>query len=196
MLSEVSSTITAADSFTHMRIINGMGISLCLSRLLIFAAKFVQNPDKYKFSAIHAGWIVVIFLWLIAFWWEYLMDSPTRTFNVATYILDLLYVFGLFFICVTLTPDEAREDGGYEKYLFDRRIFLFSVIFFLAAIDMVRDVLNEIQHDNWEEARQSAFYDSIGLVFIAIALFIKGRKFQYFTIVLLSISSLLGLFVS
>lgn len=195
MLAEASSTISAAESFTHMRIINGMGISLCLSRLLIFAARFVQSPKKYKFSAIHAGWIIVIFLWLIEFWWEYLMNSHTRTLNVSAYILDLLYVFGLFFICVTLTPDDVGEDGSYEKYLIQRRIFLLSVIFFLASVDMVGDILDDVQQGNWTDAKLSALYDSIGLGLIAIAMLIKGRKFQYFIIVLLSLSSLLGLFV-
>ncbi len=196
MLSEVSSTISAAESFTHMRIINGMGISLCLSRLLVFAAKFVQNPKKYKFSPIHAGWIIVILLWLVAFWWEYLMNSQVRVINVTAYIFDLLYVFGLYFICVTLTPDDVGEDRSYEKYLFERRIFLFSVIFFLAAIDMARDIMNEIYNGDWSEAKINAFYDSIALALIAIAMFIKGRKFQYFIIALLSASSLIGLFMS
>lgn len=195
MISEVGPTINAADAFTHMRIINGMGISLCLSRLLIFAAKFVHNPSRYKFSAIHTGWIIVIVLWLIAFWWEYLLKYPTRILNVNAYILDILYVFGLFFICVTLTPDDVRRDGGYEKYIFKRRVFLFSVIFFLAAIDMARDLINEIQRGNLEEAKEGAFYDAIALMLIAIAIFIKGRLFQYFIIILLSISSLLGLFM-
>ncbi len=194
MLSEAGSTISAAESFTHMRIINGMAISLCISRLLVFAAKFVQNPKKYKFSAIHTGWIIVILLWIIAFWWEYLMNSPTRVTNVGTYILDLFYVFGLFFICVTLTPDDVQADGGYEKYLFERRIFLFSVIFFLAAIDMTRDLINEIQQGNLEEAKTNAIYDTIALALISIAMFIKGKIFQYFIIFLLSLSSLLGLF--
>jgi hypothetical protein len=49
----------------------------------------------------HIGWVVVVFLWIIQFWWDYLFESGTKTYNVYTYVSDLLYVFGLFFMCVT-----------------------------------------------------------------------------------------------
>lgn len=183
--------ISAADTFTHMRIINGMGISLCLSRILIFLSRFIQHPTKHKISALHMGWVLVILLWIIQFWWDYLFESTDKTYDIYTYLVDLSYVFGLFFISVTLTPDDVNEYGGYEEYYFSRKKWLFSFFIIINIIQDLNDVRNDIKA-----------HDMLGLIFllslllfsslcIFFAMRVKSKKFQFFLIGLLTFSIIL-----
>lgn len=168
-----------------MRIINGMGISLCLSRLLIFASKFVQHPNKHKISYMHIGWVLVVFLWIIQFWWEYLFQSGSKVYNVYTYVLDLLYVFTLFFVCVTLTPDDIKEYGDYERYFLSRKIWLFSLFIFLNLVQFLNGTGPQFSIDNKESYLGEFILFSVETAAILFAMRLKRKGFQYFFIALL-----------
>jgi hypothetical protein len=183
--SGVDTAISAADAFSHMRIINGMGISLCISRLLIFASRFVQHPNKHKISYMHIGWVVVVFLWIIQFWWEYLFESSTKTYNVYTYVSDLLYVFGLFFMCVTLTPDDIKEYGDYERYFMSRKTWLLSLLILLNLMELARSAGPSISINNEESPLGDFIFFAIETAVILFAMRIKRKGFQYFFIALL-----------
>lgn len=185
MPSGVDTAISAADAFSHMRIINGMGISLCISRLLIFASRFVQHPNKHKISYMHIGWVVVVFLWIIQFWWDYLFESSTKTYNVYTYVSDLLYVFGLFFMCVTLTPDDIKEYGDYERYFMSRKTWLLSLLILLNLMELVRSAGPSISINNEESPLGDFIFFAIETAVILFAMRIKRKGFQYFFIALL-----------
>ncbi|MGO1163009.1 hypothetical protein [Brucella pseudogrignonensis] len=188
MPSGVDTAISAADAFSHMRIINGMGISLCLSRLLIFASRFVQHPNKHKISYMHIGWVIVVFLWIIQFWWDYLFESSTKTYNVYTYVLDLLYVFGLFFMCVTLTPDDIKEYGDYERYFLSRKIWLLSLLILLNLIELLRSAGPSISINNEDSPLGDFIFFAIETAVILLAMKIKKRGFQYLFITLLIVA--------
>ncbi|MCD4509829.1 hypothetical protein LQT97_01130 [Brucella pseudogrignonensis] len=185
MASGVDTAISAADAFSHMRIINGMGISLCISRLLIFASRFVQHPNKHKISYMHIGWVIVVFLWIIQFWWDYLFESSTKTYNVYTYVSDLLYVFGLFFMCVTLTPDDIKEYGDYERYFMSRKTWLLSLLILLNLMELVRSAGPSISINNEESPLGDFIFFAIETAVILFAMRIKRKGFQYFFIALL-----------
>ncbi|CAN7527700.1 hypothetical protein Brsp04_02632 [Brucella sp. NBRC 12952] len=185
MPSGVDTAISAADAFSHMRIINGMGISLCMSRLLIFASRFVQHPNKHKISYMHIGWVIVVFLWIIQFWWDYLFESSTKTYNVYTYVSDLLYVFGLFFMCVTLTPDDIKEYGDYERYFMSRKTWLLSLLILLNLMELVRSAGPSISINNEESPLGDFIFFAIETAVILFAMRIKRKGFQYFFIALL-----------
>ena len=185
MPSGVDTAISAADAFSHMRIINGMGISLCMSRLLIFASRFVQHPNKHKISYMHIGWVVVVFLWIIQFWWDYLFESSTKTYNVYTYVSDLLYVFGLFFMCVTLTPDDIKEYGDYERYFMSRKTWLLSLLILLNLMELMRSAGPSISINNEESPLGDFIFFAIETAVILFAMRIKRKGFQYFFIALL-----------
>ena len=191
MASGLEHAITATDTFAHMRIINGMGISLCLSRILIFLSRFIQHPTKHKISKVHMGWVFVILLWIIQFWWDYLFESGEKTYDIYTYVVDLSYVFGLFFICVTLTPDDVNEYGGYEEYFFSRKKWLFS---FFIAINIVQN-LNELRNDISAHDMRGFMIQFSVLLFstlcILLAMRVKTKKFQFFLIGLLTFSIVL-----
>ncbi|WP_022710067.1 hypothetical protein [Pseudochrobactrum sp. AO18b] len=177
--------VSQADVFSHMRIINGMGISLCLSRLLVFASKFIQHPSKNKISYIHIGWILVVFLWIIQFWWDYLIESNSKTYDIVTYILELFYVFGLFFICVTLTPDDIKEYGDYETYFFSRKKWLFALFIFINSMQSFEQIRTSFIKNETDNMVVLPVVMVLETIVILIAMNIKRRRFQYVMIGLL-----------
>ena len=177
--------VSQADVFSHMRIINGMGISLCLSRLLVFASKFIQHPSKNKVSYIHIGWILVVFLWIIQFWWDYLIESNNKTYDIVTYILELFYVFGLFFICVTLTPDDIKEYGDYETYFFSRKKWLFALFIFINSMQSFEQIRTAFIKNETDNMVVLPVIMVLETIVILIAMNIKRRRFQYVMIGLL-----------
>ncbi|MDP8251463.1 hypothetical protein [Pseudochrobactrum saccharolyticum] len=177
--------VSQADVFSHMRIINGMGISLCLSRLLVFASKFIQHPSKNKISYIHIGWILVVFLWIIQFWWDYLIESNNKTYDIVTYILELFYVFGLFFICVTLTPDDIKEYGDYETYFFSRKKWLFALFIFINSMQSFEQIRTSFIKNDTDNMVVLPVVMVLETIVILIAMNIKRRRFQYVMIGLL-----------
>ncbi|OYR16375.1 putative membrane protein [Brucella grignonensis] len=162
-----------------------MGISLCLSRLLIFASKFVQHPKKHKISYMHIGWVVVVFLWVIQFWWEYLFQSGAKSYNIYIYLLDLLYVFGLFFVCVTLTPDDIKEYGDYDSYFLSRKIWLFSLFIFLDLVQFLNGAGPQILINDRHSYVGEFIILVIETVAILFAMRLKRKGFQYFFITVL-----------
>ncbi|MBX8824504.1 hypothetical protein [Ochrobactrum sp. SFR4] len=177
--------VSQADVFSHMRIINGMGISLCLSRLLVFASKFIQHPSKNKISYIHIGWVLVVFLWIIQFWWDYLIESNNKTYDIVTYILELFYVFGLFFICVTLTPDDIKEYGDYETYFFSRKKWLFALFIFINSMQSFEQIRTAFIKNETDNMVVLPVIMVLETIVILIAMNIKRRRFQYVMIGLL-----------
>jgi hypothetical protein len=168
-----------------MRIINGMGISLCLSRLLIFISKFIQHPSKNKISYIHSGWMLIVFLWIIQFWWDYLLESGDKTYDIYLYLLELFYVFGLFFICVTLTPDDVTEYGDYEAYFFSRKKWLFSLFIFSNVIQSIEGIREAYLQSDFSDMKIELGLLLLTVSVILVAMNIKRRRFQYFLIGLL-----------
>ncbi len=181
----VDTVVSQADIFSHMRIINGMGISLCLSRLLIFISKFIQHPSKNKISYIHSGWMLIVFLWIIQFWWDYLLESGDKTYDIYLYLLELFYVFGLFFICVTLTPDDVTEYGDYEAYFFSRKKWLFSLFIFSTVIQSIEGIREAYLQSDFSDMKIELGLLLLTVSVILVAMNIKRRRFQYFLIGLL-----------
>jgi len=176
-----------------MRIINGMGISLCLSRLLTFASIFIQHPRRHKISYMHVGWLLVVLLWIVEFWWQYFIQSGMRSHDVYAYVLDLFYVFGLFFVCVTLTPDDIADYGDYEGYFLSRKNWLFSLFIFLNMLQFLNSLKNEVPLDDDQTYLGECISFVISTAVILFSMRVRGKAFQYFLIALLIIVLLLDL---
>lgn len=57
----------AAEAFTHIRMIVGTIVGLCISRILIGVAKFIQHPNKKELYGAHLLWIAFTLLTVIHF---------------------------------------------------------------------------------------------------------------------------------
>jgi len=104
--------ISTLDVFFHIRIISGFGVGLCMSRLLAFAAGFIQHPKRQHLSAIHTAWVFFIFIYIVSYWWEILQERANYFDGGVFYFLQVLHISFLYFICVTITPENIDDYEG------------------------------------------------------------------------------------
>lgn len=187
MISEADKIISVSDIFSHVRIINGIGISLCLSRILIFLSKFIQYPNKNNISYIHIGWIIAVILWIISFWWSYILEGPIQNYNLYNYLIDIIYVFSLFFICVTLTPDDVTEYYDYENYFFSRKYWLMSILIFISFVEIVRDIFYDLYANEQSFNAYELLFFVMEIFVIFLSMRIKRKIFHYFLVVFIII---------
>jgi len=132
---------TAAETFTHIRIVMGMVVSLSLARLLNGLAGIVQHPRAARIYAVHLGWVAFMFLFLVHFWWwEYRLHGlPAISF--ATYLFLILFCALFFFLCALIFPTSMQDYDGYEHYFMSRRKWFFGFLAAMLLTDIVDTAL-------------------------------------------------------
>lgn len=171
--------ISAADSFAHVRIINGIGIGLCLSRILVFLSYFVQHPGKHRVSILHFLWVFYIFLFIIEYWWGFLNYKSEIGYGYLSYVISIINVFGIYFFCVIMTPSDVSEYGDYKNYFLTKRYWIFFISVIMDSINFFDDFFI-YKHDN------IYYYSLLNVLFyVAMFLFIYFRSitFQYLSII-------------
>ena len=139
--------------------------------------------------------MLIVFLWIIQFWWDYLFESSGKTYDIYLYVLELFYVFGLFFICVTLTPDDVKEYGDYESYFFSRKKWLFSLFIFINFVQSIEGIREAYLKSDFSDMKLEFWLLLSSTLVILVAMNIKRRRFQYYMIGLLILLILLDFFV-
>ncbi|WJR66765.1 hypothetical protein QTA58_21600 [Neorhizobium sp. CSC1952] len=132
---------TAAETFTHIRIVMGMVVSLSLARLLNGLAGIVQHPNAARIYAVHLGWVAFMFLFLVHFWWwEYRLHGlPIIEFT--TYLFLILFCALFFFLCALIFPTSMQDYDGYEHYFMSRRKWFFGFLAGMLVTDFVDTAL-------------------------------------------------------
>ncbi|MGK9055647.1 hypothetical protein [Xaviernesmea oryzae] len=132
---------TAAETFTHIRIVMGMVVSLSLARLLNGLAGIVQHPNAARIYAVHLGWVAFMFLFLVHFWWwEYRLHGlPVIEFT--TYLFLILFCALFFFLCALIFPTSMQDYDGYEHYFMSRRKWFFGFLAGMLVTDFVDTAL-------------------------------------------------------
>ncbi|WP_439272637.1 hypothetical protein [Pseudochrobactrum sp. HB0163] len=135
-----------AEAFTHVRMIIGIILGLCISRLLTGAARFIQHPDKHKIYLVHLAWVGFLLLSVVHFWW---MEFGLRSVPVWTFEKYLFVIFyaGLYFmLCTLLFPDNIEEYSGYRDYFISRRRWFFGLLAVLYLTDIGDTLLKGWSH--------------------------------------------------
>lgn len=133
---DVATQIPPAEAFTHVRIIIGIILGLCVSRILTGVTRFIQHPGKQKIYPVHLAWVGFILLSVVHFWW---LEFSLRTIAVWTFEKYLFVIFyaGLYFsLCTLLFPDSMEEYKGYRDYFISRRKWFFGLLIVLYAADV------------------------------------------------------------
>lgn len=182
------------DIFFHVRIVTGFGVGLCLSRLLVFVAEFIQHPIKNHISKVHFLWLILILSSVIFYWWEYLDFNLANENYKLYYIRSIFDVFCLYFICVLLTPSNMDEYGNFSNYLSSRKLFILSVFFAYELFGWITD-----QYLWVSSGGISYYYYGLVLILLYImlifsAVFFKSDKIQI-TLLLFLIFIHIGLFL-
>lgn len=140
--------MTAADLFTHNRIILGMIIGLGMTRILMTFANVIQNPQPKNRSSLHLLWLASIALELVIWWWwqPSLRYLPSWSFELVFFVTA--YAVTIFMTAIMLAPDKVPEGEGYADFFMRRRHWFFAFLgatFIFDALDTVMKifVLNE-----------------------------------------------------
>ena len=138
--------VPSAEAFTHVRIIIGIILGLCVSRLLTGFARFIQHPDKQKIYPVHMAWVAFILLSVIHFWWfEFnLRVIPLWTFEI--YFFVIFYAGLYFLLCTLLFPDSLEGYTGYRDYFISRRKWFFGILALVYIADVVDTLLKGFEH--------------------------------------------------
>ncbi|ABS16667.1 MULTISPECIES: hypothetical protein [Brucella] len=138
--------VPPAEAFGHVRIIIGMILGLCVSRLLTGLARFIQHPGKQKIYPVHLAWVGFILLSVIHFWW---FEFSLRTIPLWTFEKYLFVIFyaGLYFLlCTLLFPDSMEEYTGYRDYFISRRKWFFGILALVYVADFIDTLLKGADH--------------------------------------------------
>ena len=140
--------VPPAEAFTHVRIIIGIILGLCVSRLLTGFARFIQHPGKQKIYPVHLGWVAFILLSVIHFWWfEFsLRTIPLWTFE--KYFFVIFYAGLYFLLCTLLFPDSMEEYTGYRDYFLSRRKWFFGILALVYVADVMDTLIKGMEHYN------------------------------------------------
>ncbi|MBB2972004.1 hypothetical protein [Mesorhizobium sp. RMAD-H1] len=163
--------------FVHIRVIVGIVLGLCISRLLTGFARFVQHPGLQIIYPIHLAWVGFIFLAVVHFWWFEFYLHWIKIWDFETYFYVIFYA-SLYFLATTLLfPDNMAEYTGYRDYFMSRRKAFFSILALIFLADVGDTLLKGRDH-----------YHSFGIeyplrtvIFVAgsiVAMFTRNQRFH------------------
>ncbi|MFD1791312.1 hypothetical protein ACFSE0_06630 [Ochrobactrum teleogrylli] len=138
--------IPPAEAFGHVRIIIGIILGLCVSRLLTGFARFIQHPGKQIIYPVHLAWVAFVLLSVAHFWW---FEFGLRTIPLWTFEKYLFVIFyaGLYFLqCTLLFPDSMEEYTGYRDYFMSRRKWFFGILASIHVVDVLDTLLKGVNH--------------------------------------------------
>lgn len=144
--------MTAADLFTHNRIILGMIIGLGMTRILMTFAYVIQNPQAKNRSGLHLLWLASIALELVTWWWWQLSLRYLTSWSFELVFFVTAYAVTIFMTAIMLAPDKMPDNEGYADFFMRRRHWFFGFLaatFIFDFIDTLIHVVVLHQPVNW-----------------------------------------------
>lgn len=142
----LTTDVPPAEAFTHVRIIIGIILGLCVSRLLTGFARFIQHPDKQKIYPVHLAWVAFILLSVIHFWWFEFNLRTIALWSFEIYFFVIFYAGLYFLLCTLLFPDDMGGYTGYRDYFISRRKWFFGILALVYVADVVDTFLKGVEH--------------------------------------------------
>ncbi|WP_343313204.1 hypothetical protein AAIB41_10130 [Brucella sp. BE17] len=125
-MDEQNSILSHAAYFLHIRIIAGIFVSLCMSKILMDLTRYIQFPTRYKLNYLHIIWLITFSLAIIEWWWGVFEWSHILSFSYSSYIFVVLYAFSFYFLASLITPGDLPDHESFDQYFMDiRRWFYF-----------------------------------------------------------------------
>lgn len=169
--------VPSPEAFAHVRIILGIVLGLCISRLLSGSARFIQHPGKLKIYPVHMAWVALTLLSVAHFWW---FEFALRTIPVWTFEKYLFVIFyvGLYFLqCTLLFPDSMEEYTGYRDYFMSRRKWFFGLLALTETVDLIDTYIKGVER--FQLYGIEYLIQTGGFVFFAIiAMFTDNKRYH------------------
>ncbi len=127
------------DTFSHIKTVIGIILSLSIAILLQGTVKLVQHPHRVKTYWVHLLWALYIFLVLIHFWWwEYKLRAISEWF-FPQYFFIIMYIIVYYVLCALLFPGDLNDyKNDFENYFYSRKKWFFGVL----AISFIADLID------------------------------------------------------
>lgn len=122
-------------SFEYVTVAYSIVLGVGLGALLVNIAWLIRERDRVRFSALHAGWVLITFQWLAAIWWDLFSVRALETWTWGTFIVALAAVVALVTQAQLVTPSagDVAADEPVDLAVFcieHRRPFLFAAMLF------------------------------------------------------------------
>lgn len=172
---------SSAEAFVHVRIIIAIILGLCISRLLTGVARFIQHPEKQLLYPVHLGWVILILLMVIHFWWFEFNLRLVSVWGFEVYLFIVFYAGLHFLLCTILFPDKLDGYTGYRDYFMSRRKWFFGLLFFIYCVDVVDTMIKGRSYFDQlgpEYSFRVAFFIFLSL----LAMIIENPRFHAFFI--------------
>jgi hypothetical protein len=126
------------DTFSHIKTVIGIILSLSIALLLQGTVKMIQHPGRTKPYWVHLLWALYIFLMLIHFWWwEYKLKEISE-WIFPEYFFIIVYIMIYYALCALLFPSDINDyEGSYEKYFYSRKNWFFIVLAICFVLDFI-----------------------------------------------------------
>jgi hypothetical protein len=134
------------DVFPHIRIVLGMVIGLGVTRLLSGVARIIQHPKQYPLYPVHLGWVAMLLLMLVHFWWWEFGLYALADWTFGKYLFVVVYAVTLFLLCALLFPDSMQDYRGYEDFFYARRTWFFGLLAATYLLDIVDTLIKGHTH--------------------------------------------------
>lgn len=138
--------ISAPEAFVHVRIIIGIVLGLCISRVLIGSASLVQHPHRKKTCFTHMAWVAYALLSVVHFWWLEFNLRVIQVWNFETYLFIIFFAALHFLLCAMLFPEHMQEYASYHDYFISRRRWFFGLLITIQLADVYDTVLKGWDH--------------------------------------------------
>ncbi len=123
-------------AFKHVVVPIGVVVALGVARIVTATSHYIQNRERVRFSAGHAMWCVILFLWFVGLWWIVwgLRQVDSDLWSYFTLIFLLAGPCVLFLAATLLLPDlpeRGELDLGERLEVLGRPFFLSMAGFLL-----------------------------------------------------------------
>ncbi|MBC8716214.1 hypothetical protein [Ochrobactrum sp. Marseille-Q0166] len=122
--------------FLHVRILTGVFVSLCMSRILASLTRYIQFKRKYKPNFLHIVWLITCSLFVVDWWWDVLNWNYGIKYSYASYVFIVLYAFSFYFLSALIAPDNYDEYKDFYNYFKIIRFWFYGIF-----------ILNQISYD-------------------------------------------------
>ncbi len=134
-MSELPETLDVG-AFKHVVVPIGVVVALGVARIVTATSNYIQHRERVRFSAAHATWCVILFLWFVGLWWIVWglrrVDSDLWSYFTLIFLLSGPCV--LYLAATLLLPDLPERgdlDLGERFEVLGRAFFLSMTAFLL-----------------------------------------------------------------
>lgn len=157
-----TSIFSQANYFLHIRIIAGIFVSLCMSRILMDIVKYIQFPKRYRFNYLHIAWLLYFVFYIIDWWWDIFEYIGPLEFSYRLYILIVINASSLYFLAAIITPSELNDYDNFEDYFMGIRKWFYSIF----IINMITSEIDYIATLNFN------IYDYLDITTVILTCFL------------------------